>query len=136
MSRPPSDPYNQGRERELIREEEAFRLRQGERQLETARRAAVLVWVTNTVYFLVGLLEILLGLRFLLRLAGANPENTFAQIIYGISDPFVAPFSTLFISPTARNGAAIFDVNVLIAMLVYALLGWIVVLLARFIQGR
>lgn len=132
------DPYRDGfeRQRNLQRDEEAFRLRQEERRLEMARRNTSLNWIINSVYLLVGLLEILLGLRFLLRVSGANAENSFAQVIYNLSAPFVAPFSTLFVSPTSSDAANIFDVNVLIAMIVYAIACWIVVSLIRFMQGR
>lgn len=136
MSRDPYDPANLRRRQALRQDEEAFRLRQEERRLELAKRNTALFWITNSIYFLVGLLEVLLGLRFLLRMFGANPDNSFAQFIYTLSDPFIAPFSTLFISPTASDGANIFDVNVLIAMIVYAILGWIAVSLVRLIQGR
>lgn len=136
MSRDPYEPNNYDRQRDLMRDEEAFRLRQEERRLELARRNSSLIWIINGVCLLVGLLEILLGLRFLLRVTGANTGNSFAQVIYDLSAPFVAPFSTLFVSPTSGDAANIFDVNVLIAMVVYAILGWIVVALIRFVQGR
>lgn len=133
------DPYrsdNVERQRSLQHEEESFQLRQEERRLELARRRATLSWITKSIYLLVGLLEVLLGLRFFLRLAGANTQNTFAQFIYNLSDPFIAPFSTLFVSPVTAGGASIFDVNVLIAMIVYALLGWLAIWLFKFVQGR
>lgn len=136
MNQYPRDPRNIERRQELLRDEEAFRLQQEERRLELARRNTALEWIIRSISFLVGALEILLGLRLLLRVFGANTENTFAQFIYGLSDPFVAPFSTLFISPTADGGANIFDVNVVIAMIVYALLAWLAIWLLRFMQGR
>lgn len=132
----PEDRRNLNRRQQLQQEEEAFRLRQEERRLELARRNAPLVWIARTISYLVGALEILLGLRLLLRIFGANPDNTVAQFIYGLSDPFVAPFSTLFVSPTGGDGANIFDINVLIAMIVYGLLGWLALWLIRFIAGR
>lgn len=130
------DPNNLQRKRELQREEERFQLQQAERRLETARRSAVFVWIINGIYLLVGLLELLLALRFILRLFGANTQNTFAQTIYDLSEPFMAPFSTLFISPVTSGGASIFDVNVLIAIVVYGLLGFIAVAIVRFLMGR
>jgi hypothetical protein len=42
----------------------------------------------------------------------------------------------LFVSPVTGGGANIFDVNVLIAIVVYALLGWLAVWLVRLLQGR
>lgn len=136
MNQHPQDSRNLERRHELRQEEEAFRLQQEERRLELARRDATLIWVTRSISYLVGALEVLLGLRFVLRLTGANTENSFAQFIYSLSDPFVAPFSTLFISPTTAEGTNIFDVNILIAMVAYALLGWLVIWLVRLVQGR
>lgn len=132
----PNDPSNFERQQQLRRQEEALQLQREEQRLELARRTTASTWIINSIYFFVGLLEILLGLRLLLRISGANPDNTFAQVIYNLSDPFVAPFSTLFISPVSDQGGNIFDVNVLIAIVVYALLGWIAVWLVRLIQGR
>jgi len=136
MNPHPRDSRNIERRYELQQQEEAFRLRQEERRLELARRNAVLVWVTRTISYLVGALLVLLALRFVLRLSGANPDNTFAQVIYGLSEPFVAPFSTLFISPTTADATQIFDVNVLIAMVAYVLLGWLALWLINLLRGR
>jgi len=120
--------------------EEAERLRQEERRIGAAQRRTLFARIVNSIYFLVGLLEVLLGLRFFLQLSGANPNNAFAQTIYGISDPFVAPFSPLFISSAEDAGAVagknIFDVNLLIAMAVYAILCGIGVWFTRYIQEQ
>ncbi|XHX76819.1 MAG: YggT family protein [Stenomitos frigidus ULC029] len=136
MNREPDEQDNLARRRELQREEEAFQLQQEQGRLEAARKSNTFAWITNSIAFLVGLLEILLVLRFVLRVAGANTGNTFAQFIYNLSDPFIAPFSTLFISPVTGGGANIFDLNVLVAIVVYALLGWLGISLVRFLQGR
>jgi YggT family protein len=132
MERNPHDEANLERQQGLQRDEEAFRLRQEEKRLMVARRSPIFIWIANSIYWLVGLLVILLAIRFSLRLFGANPENGFAQLINHLSAPFVAPFSTLFISPTSGGGANIFDVNVLIAIAVYSLLGYLGVSLVRF----
>lgn len=136
MTRDPDEQANLERRRELLREEEALRLQREEERLEAARTSNTFAWIINSISFLVGLLEILLVLRFVLRVAGANTQNAFAQFIYNISDPFVAPFSTLFISPTTRDAGSIFDLNVLVAIVIYALLGWIAISLIRYLQGR
>jgi YggT family protein len=120
-------------QQDLLQDEEAFRLRQEENRLGNARRSNTYIWVVNSIYWVVGMLEILLALRFALRFFGANPQNEFARMINNFSAPFIAPFSTLFISPTSDGGANIFDVNILIAIIVYALLSYLVVSLVRFI---
>ncbi len=127
------DEDNLERKQDLLQDEETFRLRQEENRLGVAKRSGTYFWIVNSIYWLGGLLEILLGLRFVLRLFGANPQNEFARLINNLSAPFVAPFSTLFISPTSEGGANIFDVNIIIAIIAYAILSYLTVSLVRFI---
>lgn len=127
------DPDYPREEQLRAREREGRQLAREEQRLAIARRQTVVDRAIAIIYFLVGALEVLLLIRFFLRLFGANPENQFAQIIYDFSAPFVAPFSTLFISPTF--GTSVFDVNLLVAMIVYALLGWLVGRLIQLIWG-
>jgi hypothetical protein len=70
----------------------------------------------------VGLLEALLAFRFGLKLIAANAANPFAAFIYNFSSLFVAPFMGLTAAPAA--GGAVLELSSLIAMLVYALVGW------------
>lgn len=79
------------------------------------------VLAARIVSFIGGFIMTILALRFLLSLLGANRENTFADLIYSISQPFVAPFFGLF-SYTPQYGVARFEFETLIAILVYALL--------------
>lgn len=136
MNRDPHEQSNYERNLKLRDDEEAFRLKQEERRLESGKRSAGFAWVINSIYFLVALLEVLLMLRFLLRFSGANTENAFTQFIYKLSAPFIAPFATLFVSPVYGGGANIFDVNILVAIVIYSLLGWLAVWLVRFIYAR
>ncbi|MBW4578301.1 MAG: YggT family protein [Tildeniella nuda ZEHNDER 1965/U140] len=136
MNQEPNNQDNLERRRELLREEEAFRLQQEQGRLESAKRNTTFAWIINSISFFVGLLEILLALRFILRVSGANNKNAFAQFIYDISEPFVAPFSTLFVSPVTGGGSNIFDLNVLVAIVVYALLGWLAIAFVQYIRGR
>jgi len=45
---------------------------------------------------LVGLIETVLLIRFLLKALGANADAGFAQVVYGITGVLVAPFGGLF----------------------------------------
>lgn len=135
---PPMDsgsyrPDYQRDEQLRAREREEQQLAREDHRLAVARRQTIVDRAIAIIYFLVGALEVLLLIRFFLRLFGANPDNQFAQVIYDFSAPFVAPFSTLFISPTF--GTSVFDVNLLVAMIVYALLGWLVGRLIQLIWG-
>jgi hypothetical protein len=89
-----------------------------------ARRSQV-AKIQQAIYMLFGILEGLLGIRFVLGLLGANPGAGFAQFIYGVTAPFLAPFVGLFGQPTFEG--VIFEWNALVAILVYALLAWVIV---------
>ncbi len=137
-----SSNSNLDRRQELRQEEEAFLLKQEERRLKTGQRDSSFVWILNSIYILIGFLQILLSLRFFLRLMGANTENQFTQFIYGISDVFMTPFATFFISPVTEDSANpigegnVFDLNILVAIVIYALLGWLGVSLIKYIYAR
>ncbi|HWU24527.1 MAG TPA: YggT family protein [Candidatus Paceibacterota bacterium] len=75
---------------------------------------------TQIVWYVLGILEALLALRFVLRLLGANPAAGFSTFIYGITYPFLAPFMAVF--HTTRLAGSAFDWSTLLAMLIYWLL--------------
>ena len=78
---------------------------------------------SRIVWYVAGILLILLGFRFALALLGANPGNGFANFIYAASHPFVAPFFSLF-SYNLRYGVSRFEAFTLVAMAVYALVAF------------
>ena len=78
---------------------------------------------TQLIWLLIGLLEGLLALRFVFKLIGVNAANAFASLLYNITDLFVAPFASLTGAPAA--GGMVLEVSTLIAMIVYALIGWV-----------
>ncbi len=75
---------------------------------------------TQIVWYVLGLLEVLLAFRFVLKLLGANSVAGFTSFIYGITNIFAAPFLNVF-RITAIEGS-IFEWTTLLAMIVY----WIV----------
>jgi uncharacterized membrane protein len=99
-----------------------------------AERRLGLFQVTRIVWSLLGLLEILLGLRFVLKLIAANPDSGFAVFMYGITKPLIAPFALLVGTPSV--GGVIFEATTLIAMAVYALIFWGVVSVIRIALNR
>lgn len=86
-------------------------------------RANIRYWATTVMYFLLGVVEVILGLRWLFRLLGANTDNSFIILLYGVSHPFVAPFNGIF-NDQALGRQSVFEFSTLIAMLVYALIAW------------
>lgn len=81
------------------------------------------VLLARIIWFVAGVLLVLLAFRFVLALLGANPNNGFANFIYTTSHPFVAPFFSLF-GYNLRYGVSRFETFTLVAMLVYAIIAW------------
>jgi ABC-type Na+ efflux pump permease subunit len=87
---------------------------------------------TQVVWYLLGILEVLLTFRFLLKLLGANPNAGFSSFIYSLSYPFAAPFINVF--HQTRVEGNIFEWTTLLAMAVYWLVAWGIIEL--FLMGR
>lgn len=77
---------------------------------------------TQLIWLILGILEALLALRFIFKLIGVNAANGFAQFLYGLTGIFVAPFASLTGAPASQN--MVFEFSTLIAMVIYALVGW------------
>lgn len=103
---------------------------------ETADNQRVVAATTGTstaervIYYIMGVLLALLAFRFVLSLLGANRDNGFANLIYSLSYPFVAPFFGLF-GYDVQYGVARFEIETLVAMAVYALLAYGIAKLVR-----
>ena len=76
----------------------------------------------QVLWFVIGTIISLLGLRFIFRLVAVNPENLFAAFLYNLTDLFLFPFADIASEPQA--GGMVFEVSTLIAMLVYGMFGW------------
>ena len=76
------------------------------------------------VWYIAGIVLVLLGFRFVLALLGANATNGFANFIYSTSHPFVSPFFSLFNYRNYVNGTSQFEIYTLAAIVVYAVIAW------------
>lgn len=99
-----------------------------------AGRRQLALRLVQVVSLLFGVLETLIALRVILRALGANPNAGFAQFIYGLTAPFVAPFVGLFGTPQA--GGSVLELHSIVALVVYALLAWLVVRLVWLVFGE
>jgi hypothetical protein len=86
------------------------------------------------VYWVFGLIEGLILIRFILKALGANPSAGFAQFIYGITAPLVAPFYGLFGNPSAQG--SVLEVHSIVALVVYGLLAWLIAKLVWILVGE
>lgn len=136
---------NELRNQELGRHEEvvdrnvehhqAVNLGEKKRGIAAANQNSAIARIVNIVYFLFGALELLLAIRVILQLIGVNAENGFASFVYGLSAPFVALFESLLQNPSL-GGASVLEITTIIAMLVWAIVGWLAGRLIWLVMSR
>ena len=93
-----------------------------------------LIIVQRFIWFVVGVINVLLAIRFALLLLGANQSAGFVDFIYGITGIFVAPFIGIFGEPT--YGRFMFEWSSLLAIVVYSLIAWGIVKLLTLTRPR
>lgn len=103
-------------------------------EVHTEVRRPMEAVVAGIVWFIFGVIEVLLALRFVFLLFGANAEAGFVKMIYGLSAVFMAPFSAIF--KTQDVAGATFEWSVLVAIAIYALLAWGIVAFIQAVSPR
>ena len=93
-----------------------------QRTVSKVERTPGVIMAQRIIWFVVGLINILLATRFVLLLLGANLDAGFVEFIYTITNPLVAPFVGIFGTPT--YGQFMFDWSSLLAIIVYSLIAW------------
>lgn len=80
---------------------------------------------STTIRFVFIVIEIVLALRFFLKLVGANPKSPFGVFLFGITNPLTAPFESLVKDPKIWSGEVEF--TTVLAMIVYPVFCWILI---------
>jgi len=83
----------------------------------------------QAVWWIVGFIDVLIAIRFVLKLFGANLTAPFVRFMYDVTWPLVAPFHGIF--NTTQEGRSILEPESLVAIAIYALIGWGIVSLIR-----
>ncbi len=84
------------------------------------------------VGLLFGILIGLIVIRVILLLLGANEGNAIVDGVYGITEPFVAPFRGVFSIDTVRpTGASVIDIGALVAIVGWSLIALVVLAILR-----
>jgi len=93
--------------------------------------------IATILYVIGGIIDALIGLRFIFELLGANSASQFVALIYNLSTPLVAPFAGIFGQNAVLTGVgavttSVFDWSAVVALIVYSVIfGLISTLLAR-----
>ena len=95
----------------------------------TGPSAATPVWtVTSVVTLIFTVLEVMLLLRFIFKLAGANANQPLIAALYRITEPLTRPFQGIF--PESQAALAL-DIPALLAIVFLFLIGALIVALVR-----
>lgn len=74
------------------------------------------------IWYVLGIIEVILAFRVILKLLGANAQSGFTSFIYAISNPFALPFAGI-LGITGSEGMVL-EWSTLIAMIVYAIVAY------------
>jgi len=118
-----------------IEHHQAVNLDEKKRGIAAANQNSAIARIVNIVYYLFGILELLLVVRVILHLVGANAGNSFANFIDVLTAPFVALFASLLQNP-ALGGTAVLEVTTIIAMLVWGIVAWLIARLIWLVMSR
>ena len=92
------------------------------------------IWTASRVIALVfTVLEVLLLVRFTLKLLGANAEQPLASAIYGITEPLVGPFRGIFAQPA---GTPVVEIATILSVIFFVLLAALIVAIVRAVTGK
>ena len=91
------------------------------------------VRLVMAIWFVTGVIDALIAIRFLLRALGASTASSFTTFIYDLTAPLVAPFQGIF--PQSAHTSYVLEPADLVAIVIYALIGWGLVTLVRIITS-
>lgn len=103
-------------------------------QREVSRTTSGAVIFKRFAWFIVGVINALIALRFIFLLLGANRDAGFVDFIYTVTSPLVAPFTGIFGEPT--YGQFTFEWSSLLAIAIYSLVAWGIAKLATLTRPR
>jgi uncharacterized protein YggT (Ycf19 family) len=103
-------------------------------QVHTEVRRPAEAVAARLVWFIFGAIEVLIAVRFALKLLGANSRAGFTQMVYRVSDVPMAPFRAIF--STQHVSGSTFELSALVAIAIYALVAWGIVALIRAVTPR
>lgn len=79
----------------------------------------------SIINMILSVIEIILILRIIMRLLGANALAPFVSWLYGLSEPLIRPFTGIFPEPSVQS-AYVLDTTAIFALVVYMILGFVV----------
>ncbi len=96
------------------------------------RELSPLAYARRIIGLLFGILLALLAIRILLLALGANEGNALVDGMYGLTEPFVAPFRGVFSIDEVRPvGRSVIDVAAIVAVVGWSLIALLILAILR-----
>ena len=86
----------------------------------------------QVIWYILGVIEVLLAFRIVLKFLGANSYSGFTNFIYTLSAPFAVPFAGIL--GVTGFSDMIFEWSTFIAMAVYAIIAYGIVALFQIVK--
>jgi hypothetical protein len=101
-------------------------VQQETKHIQTESSASRKITAENIVWYILGVVEILLAFRFILKIFGANSSSSFVSFVYSVTGILSAPFDSIFRVSSATTGTthSVFEPSILVAAVVYAVIAW------------
>ena len=90
--------------------------------------------IRSLINIVFGIIELLLGLRFIFKFFVVNAGAPFIVWIYGVTAGIVSPF--IGIVPNLNLGGFVIDFATLIALIIYSLIGYFLLQLFSYAGSR
>ena len=81
----------------------------------------------RVIVFIFGLIQVVIGLRFVLLLLAAREANGLVSVILNVSQIFVAPFEGILRTDALHASGSTFDVTAVVAFVVWTIVELIVI---------
>ncbi len=91
-------------------------------------------FITSVIEFVISVIAGLLGLRFVLKLFGANETASFVRWIYEVTQPLLSPFKGIFSVLKLEQGSYL-EWSTLFAIIAYLTLGYFLTWIVKIIQN-
>src|SRR5690349_14850359 len=81
--------------------------------VRTYQKKKVIFRTYQIIWYILGVMEVVLAFRMSLKAVGANPYSGFTHLIYTLSDPLALPFRGIL--PVSVSGNSVFEWSTIIA---------------------
>lgn len=103
----------------------------GEEPQKVYEKKKTIFRFNQLIWYVLGLIEVLLIFRIILKALGANPLAGFTSLIYVLTEPFAGPFRGIL--GVSITGSSLIEWSTVIAAIVYICIAWGIIYLLELV---